>query len=247
MGDAVNQPDMVHDASLELIEWLFSLGLTRGLDCVDVSTVLPPINPRWAERFAALDQALSPYAVNPGNLAIEQAELSTRSQYEDRSRFRLFYSLHSAVQATRERMVPRALPLAQAIPLLHRLRDTGVNVLIHQLFVEGLNDSPAEVDALIALMAREFPRQELRVLRYNHCDRSPYREWPAIDEALARLVDGHPRVKVQVSAGGEVAAACGQFLVAMPRTLRSTPVSTAKPQMPKSQTPAAGHVPAAPR
>lgn len=60
---------------------------------------------------------------------------------------------------------------------------------------------------------------ELRVLRYNHCDRSPYREWPSIEQALATLAHGVSRLKVQESAGAEVAAACGQFLAAYPRSL----------------------------
>jgi len=111
--------------------------------------------------------------------------------------------------------------------------------LLHQLFVEGLNDTPAEVDALLAFLSTHFPEQELRVLRYNFCDQSPWREWDRIDEAVARIADAHDRLKVQVSAGKEVAAACGQFLVAYPkkvktrvdvkpvRSLEHTPVSIA--------------------
>lgn len=219
MGDAVNQPDMVHDATLELMDWLMLKGYTRGLDCVDLSTVLPPVNDLWMPRFAALNRALAVYPVNPESFRIEQAEVATQRVYEDRSRFRLFWSVHSAVQATRDRMVPGAMPLAEAVPKLREFARMGPNLLLHQLFVEGLNDTPSEVDALLALLRDAFPTQELRVLRYNFCDRSPYREWSSIDEAVARIADQHAALKVQVSAGKEVAAACGQFLVAYPRAL----------------------------
>lgn len=221
MGDAVNQPQMVHDATLELMEWLMSNGYTRGLDCVDLSTVLPPVRDDWLEWFPKLNEALAKYPTNPESFRVEQAEAATHSTYEGRTPFRMFFSVHSAVQATRERMVPGGMPLADAIPKLKQFAASGPNLLLHQLFVEGLNDSSEEVDALVALLAEHFPDQELRVLRYNFCDRSPWREWDAVEAAVSRIADVHPKLKVQVSAGKEVAAACGQFLVAYPKRLKS--------------------------
>jgi adenine C2-methylase RlmN of 23S rRNA A2503 and tRNA A37 len=117
-------------------------------------------------------------------------------------------------------MAPNALPLSKAVPLLKRFAAHGPNLLLHAVFVEGLNDGPDEVSALLTFLQEHFPENELRVLRYNHCDRSPYREMGGIDRALARLADGHARLKVQTSAGKEVAAACGQFLVAVPRVVQ---------------------------
>jgi adenine C2-methylase RlmN of 23S rRNA A2503 and tRNA A37 len=220
MGDAISQPDMVHDATLELMDWLMEKGYTKGLDCVDLSTVLPKVKDGWIERFTALNKALEKYPVNPDSFRIEQAEVSTRETYTDRSRFRMFFSVHSAVQATRDKMVPKATPLAEALPKLREFAQSGPNRMLHQLFVEGLNDSDEEVEALLVLLKDNFPQQELRVLRYNFCDRSPYREWDHIDQAVARIADQHPALKVQVSAGKEVAAACGQFLVAYPRSVK---------------------------
>lgn len=236
MGDAVNQPAMVHDATLELMEWLMSNGYTRGLDCVDLSTVLPRVDDAWIERFRALNEALASYPVNPDSFRIEQAEVSTQKTYEHRSRFRLFYSLHSAIQATREVMVPKAMALAEAIPRLQRFTaDGGPNLLLHTVFVEGLNDGAGEVDAMLGLLKTHFPENELRVLRYNFCDRSPYREMDTIDLAVSRIAQEHSALKVQTSAGREVAAACGQFLVAVPRAVGRygripvVPVSTPEP------------------
>lgn len=219
MGDAVNQPDMVHDVSLELMDWLLANDYAKGLDCVDLSTVLPPVQDGWQERFAALNDALRKYPVNPESFRVEQAELATHRTYEGRTPFRVFWSVHSAVQATRDRMVPGGMPLDQAIPKLKAFAQSGPNLLLHQVFVEQLNDSPEEVEALGTLIQEHFPQQELRVLRYNFCDRSPYREWTRVEEAVHALAQHHERLKVQVSAGKEVAAACGQFLVARPRSI----------------------------
>jgi adenine C2-methylase RlmN of 23S rRNA A2503 and tRNA A37 len=132
----------------------------------------------------------------------------------------MFWSVHSAIQATRDKMVPGGMPLAQALPKLREFARMGPNLLLHQLFVENLNDTEEEVEALLDLLSNNFPEQELRVLRYNFCDRSPYREWDHIDDAVARIANQHANLKVQVSAGKEVAAACGQFLVAHPRSIK---------------------------
>lgn len=220
MGDALNQPDMVYDATLELMGWLMSNGYTRGLDCVDLSTVLPRVGDAWVERFRELNLALEAYPVNPESFRIEQAEVSTVKEYTGRTRFRMFYSVHSAIQETREKMVPRAMLIADAVPLLKRFQENGgPNLLLHTVFVEGLNDGADEVDRLIEFLGNHFPENELRVLRYNFCDRSPYREIDHIDRAVSKIAEHHSALKVQTSAGKEVAAACGQFLVAFPKSV----------------------------
>lgn len=225
MGDAIAQPDMVQDATLALMDWVMAQGYAQGLDCVDLSTVMPPVKNDWAERFVELNSQLEKYPINPESFKMEQAEFATQSEYKNRSRFRLFYSVHSAIQATRDKMVPKAMPLIEALPKLREFATRGPNLLLHQLFIEGLNDSKEEVDALLEILATYFPEQELRVLRYNFCDRSPYKEWDQIDEAVARIADNHASLKVQISSGKEVAAACGQFLVAYPKSVKSrTPV-----------------------
>jgi len=226
MGDAVNQPEMVHDATLELMDWLMSNQYAKGLDCVDLSTVLPKVSDAWIGHFRALNIALQKYPVNPESFKMEQAEFATQREYAARSHFRLFYSLHSAVQETREKMVPHAMPIVDAIQKLKMLeQDNGPNVLLHAVFVEGLNDGPQEVEQLLGVLKEHFVDNELRILRYNFCDRSPYREINHIDEAVLKISQEHERLKVQTSAGKEVAAACGQFLVAFPKAVKGTRIS----------------------
>jgi adenine C2-methylase RlmN of 23S rRNA A2503 and tRNA A37 len=225
MGDAVNQPEMVYDATLELLDWIMENGFAKGLDCVDLSTVLPKVGAAWIALFRALNDNLARYPDNPDSCKMEQAEVSTRREYTARSRFRLFYSVHSAIQATRDRMIPNAMPLRDAIPLLLRFQEEGgPNLLLHSVFVENLNDGPDEITALLELLRDNFANNELRILRYNFCDRSPYREIDYIDKAVSRIAQEHPYVKVQTSAGKEVAAACGQFLVAFPKSVKGTKV-----------------------
>ena len=215
MGDAIADPDMIVSATLEILDWIMDNGYAQGLDGVDVSTVIPPVSPRWVDHLVILNGVLSTrgYPINPNNSSVEQAQLTTHTSYSDRSIVRVFYSLLSAIQETRDFMTPKALPLSEAVPLLKKLDHAGIRTLIHQIFVSGLNDSDIEVDALIDLMNTEFPHSELRVLRYNHCDQSPYHEWERVPEIVKRLATKIPLLKVQESAGSEVQAACGQFLV----------------------------------
>lgn len=218
MGDALNQPEMVREVTLRLMDWIMENGYARGLDSVDLSTVMPDVPDGWISEFAALNHALARYPHNPDSAEVEQAEYTTHARYRHRSSFRLFYSLHSAIPATRERMAPRTTKLGIAVPKLQILQAHGISVLLHQVFVEGLNDRMEEIDALVDLLAREFPENELRVLRYNFCDRSPFKEWGEVIPQLGRLLASHRHLKVQISAGKEVQAACGQFMVAMPRS-----------------------------
>ena len=236
MGDAVNQPGMVYDATLQLMDWIMDNGYAQGLDCVDLSTVLPKVSNAWVAQFKALNVALGKYPVNPNSFKIEQAEIATKKEYQGRSRFRLFYSIHSAIQETRDKMVPNAMPIKDALKVLSDFQaDNGPNVLLHTVFVENLNDGESEVSELIRLLQSNFAGTELRVLRYNFCDRSPYREIDHIDRAVAKIAEEHAHLKVQTSAGKEVAAACGQFLVAFPRSVKGmrqsvTPVPSAEHQ-----------------
>ena len=220
MGDALNQPDMVYDVTMELMDWIMENGYAAGLDSVDVSTVMPNVDDRWIGIFAHLNNALTKYPLNPDTAMVEQAEMATHSTYTDRSLFRLFYSLHSAMQTTRNNMVPNTTALATATAKLKKIQENGVSVLFHQLFVEGLNDRDSEIDVLVEYMNTHFPDNELRILRYNFCDRSPYKEWDSIIGQLGQRLKNHKKIKIQTSAGSEVQAACGQFLVTQPRPIK---------------------------
>jgi adenine C2-methylase RlmN of 23S rRNA A2503 and tRNA A37 len=212
MGDAVNVPDMVHDTTLDLLDWILANGLAKGLDGVDLSTVLPPVKPAWIERFQALDRALGGYPKNPV-YAMDNAAVTT-GEYRHRTPFRMFYSIHSAVQALRDKTVPKALPLAEAVPQLKAYAQDGAHSLIfHHLLVAGLNDSEAELEALAEWMNTHFPDSELRILRYNLCAKSPYKESDTFLRQIRWLSDHVNFLKVQISPGNEVSAACGQFIV----------------------------------
>jgi adenine C2-methylase RlmN of 23S rRNA A2503 and tRNA A37 len=202
--DAIARPEETRKVTNELCEWLIDQGYARGIDGCDLSTVLPRVKDRWQAAFTALDADLDNFPANP----------KTLSRSDGRSRFRLFYSLHSGLQQTRDELIPRAQPLAEALPALiswsHAHR---ISLIFHHLLVSGVNDTDEEISSLETLIdTYGLTGHELRLLRYNGCGLSPYEESRDFTRVAKRL-QARMIVKVQASSGSEVRAACGQFIV----------------------------------
>ena len=219
MGDGFLDCSLVESVSKNIVSWIIENKLAAGIDSIDISTVLPITIKDFEKKvhpIISLNNWMNNLniSLNPQSYIKEQAEIATHKTYTNRSIVRVFYSLHSAKEDTRKKMVPLGMSSEEGKSVLHYLINNGVNVLFHQVFVEGLNDVEDEVDALIEFMS-EFKEQELRILRYNFCDKSPYREWDKVIDMAGRLIDAGLNIKVQISAGKEVSAACGQFLVAI--------------------------------
>jgi adenine C2-methylase RlmN of 23S rRNA A2503 and tRNA A37 len=220
MGDAFTNTARVSGVSESLMDHVMLNKLAKGLDGIDLSTVMPSV--KNAERELAnlreLDHTLQKYPLNPHNDIVvhRDSEFSNSGiVYPQRSRFRIFYSLHSAVQATRENLIPHAMPITDAIDALLKYSEGNrYNVIFHYMFIDGFNDSDKEVTALINLIdSYALHDYELRILRYNTCNVSTFmHESNRFGDIIARLMTAHPHVKVQVSAGSEIKASCGQFL-----------------------------------
>jgi len=56
-------------------------------------------------------------------------------------------------------------------------------------------------------------KHEVRILRYNSCSESEIVEEYFFESIIKKILPLIPNLKVQISAGSEVKAACGQFLV----------------------------------
>ena len=214
MGEAIIRPLTVARTTIEFLDWIKVHNYAMGLDGVDISTVLPDINDHWIDEFIALNRILSSdaYELNPKNRKADNvAPGSTFVTYTDRSVFRVFYSLHSAVQETRDFIIPNAMSLANAAPRLRLLADNGVDVIFHHMFLEGINDSEQELEELVRFM-NQFPDSELRILRYNKHEDSSIRESYTFEECMCYLAGKVAKIKVQVSQGADVKSACGQFI-----------------------------------
>lgn len=204
------EPIKTQQTTIKLLEYI-SNNASLGLDGVDIATVFPLIPTDWINQFNILNKKLLEYPVNPNN--VKSVHSSNSYKMEERSRLRLFYSLHSLLQEERDFLIPNAQPLSIAIPELEKFNEiTGCNLIFHYMFMDGQNDSDKSVDALLEFMQTR-KQHELRILRYNSCDYTPYHESPKFNSIIAKLSKEIPRIKVQISVGTEMQAACGQFIV----------------------------------
>ncbi len=213
MGDAINKPKMVYDVTLNLLDWVFEKGYAIGLDGVDLSTVMPPLkDKKWINIFQELDLQLRKYQLNPV-YSMDNIEY-TNGFYSHKNIFRLFYSIESAIQEKRDIVIPNAMPISLAIEQLKEYESNGkFTLILHHLLVHDLNDSEEELIALKELVNENFKTNELRILRYNFCAKSNYKESERFVKQIRYLSDKINFIKVQISPGTEVSAACGQFIV----------------------------------
>ena len=213
MGDAFIHYDIVYNVTIKLLDWIFKNNYAIGLDGVDLSTVLPKIkNKLWIKTFHDLEEKLHSYNINPiYNMDNVQY---TNNHYSHKNIFRLFYSIGSAVQEIKENVIPGATSLNLAAELLNEYQENGkYSVIVHHVLVDGLNDTEYELDELIKYINTYFKNNELRILRYNFCAKNSYKESENIIKQIQKLSDNINFLKVQISAGTEVTAACGQFIV----------------------------------
>jgi adenine C2-methylase RlmN of 23S rRNA A2503 and tRNA A37 len=213
MGDAINKPEMVYNVTLKLLDWIFENGYALGLDGVDLSTVMPKLNNNnWIPIFHKLENELHKYSLNPV-YSMDNIEY-TNGFYSHKNIFRLFYSVESAIQEKRENVIPNAMPIVDAIKNLKEYEQNGrYTLILHHLLVHDLNDTEEELQSLIQLVNNNFKDNELRILRYNFCSKSNYKESERFLNQIRDLSKYINFIKVQVSPGTEVSAACGQFIV----------------------------------
>ena len=158
MGDAFVKTDKVTAVTESSLNYILERGLAVGLDGVDLSTVMPKVKnvDETFEHLKNLEHKLQEYPLNPHSdiLVHRDKEFSNMgATYPDRSRFRLFYSLHSAIQESRDKLSPNAMALDEAIPALLKYSENNkYNVIFHHMFMDGFNDTEEEINALIELI-----------------------------------------------------------------------------------------------
>jgi len=216
MGDALNRYYDVADISLELLDWILDNDYAAGLDGVDLSTVFPKnVKPEWITAFNFLNTKLGEYDINPNNKIKDNMDVlsQTSDHYQNRSLFRLFYSISTVRNVELDNnMISDALTPYKVLSLLS-VNDIEFNIIFHHLLIDNQNDSEEDILHLMEFLRRTKDKYELRILRYNECTSSPYKESRNILPIIKRLLTVSDNIKVQISPGSEVKAACGQFIV----------------------------------
>ena len=177
------------------------------------------------EPFANYDHTLAALRIinSPDGLAIgaRHITVSTCGLIDGIARFStepeqftLAVSLHSAVQATRDTLMPgvRGQTLVRLRPALEQYaRATGRRVSLEYALIAGVNDTAAELDALV-----EFCRGLL--VHVNLIPVNPVTDTPwgrgsidSVRACKAALERAGVAVSVRAERGADIDAACGQL------------------------------------
>ncbi len=133
---------------------------------------------------------------------------------EEPEQFTLAVSLHSAVQATRDRLMPgvRALGLSQLrTALIDYAEKTGRRPSLEYALIDGVNDSPAELGALVGFCRGMLVHVNLipvNPVTETGFARSPTERLVAFERGLS---DAGIEVSIRAERGADIDAACGQL------------------------------------
>ncbi|PLK47892.1 RNA methyltransferase [Uliginosibacterium sp. TH139] len=126
----------------------------------------------------------------------------------------LAVSLHTTDAKLREELLPRA-PRLDPAWLVEQAeayaRATGYPIQYQWTLLEGINDSEAELEGIVRLLAGKYGL--LNMIPYNANDGLPYKR-PSWDKARAiakRLTQAGVLTKLRDSAGQDVDGGCGQL------------------------------------
>lgn len=146
---------------------------------------------------------------------------------------KLAVSLHSAVDATRTRLMPinKKFPLNELLTALRYYHNkTGKRVTYEYIFFDGVNDTDEEVELLVRF-ARQVPCKiniiPFHSIAFTGIDshRSSLRPSPRMEAIVDYLRKQHLTVFVRSNAGEDIDAACGQLVVKTAQARRGRPSS----------------------
>jgi|TARA_B110000285_G_scaffold235129_1_gene315023 23S rRNA (adenine2503-C2)-methyltransferase len=168
--------------------------------------------------LAAIDKITDPegLAMSPRRITLSTSGIPKmiRKMADDKVKFRLAVSLHSARQEVREQIMPFAekFPLTDLIDsLLYWCNYSKKQITFEYLVWEGVNDLKEDIQALVAL-CRRIP-SKVNIIQYNPIDGSLMNQasQTVIDAYIAALTSARVSVTYRRSRGLDIDAACGQL------------------------------------
>ena len=154
--------------------------------------------------------------MSPSRITVSTAGIPAkiRQLADDRVRFNLAVSLHSAKENVRSQLMPvnRAYPLAElAASLIYFVEKTGTRPTFEYLLLHHINDSLEDARALTDY-CKQFP-VKINIIEYNPVEGSEFRHSPdkQRDAFVQFLENRNMVVHIRKSKGKDIDAACGQL------------------------------------
>jgi 23S rRNA (adenine2503-C2)-methyltransferase len=154
--------------------------------------------------------------MSPKRITVSTSGVSKmiKKMADDEVKFKLAVSLHSAIEETRNRIMPftKSFPLTELREALqYWYHKTKSKVTYEYVVWKGINDDKASIDALVKFC--KYVPCKVNLIEYNPIDDGEFQQ--ASNEAIENYIkalEQHKIVaKVRRSRGKDIDAACGQL------------------------------------
>ncbi len=172
----------------------------------------------YKNTLAAIDKITSPHGLgmSPKRITVSTSGITKiiREISGQNPKFKLAVSLHSAIEETRNRLMPftKAFPLDQLLEALKYWYEKTKSQITFEVVVwKGINDKQVDIDALVSY-SRQVP-SKVNLIEYNAIgdDQFVQARSEVISAYKAALENNRISVTVRRSRGKDIDAACGQL------------------------------------
>lgn len=154
--------------------------------------------------------------MSPKRITVSTSGISKmiRKMADDEVKFKLAVSLHSAVEETRNQIMPftKNFPLTELRKALeYWYQKTKSKITYEYVVWKGINDDKKAIDALVKFC--KYVPSKVNLIEYNSIDDERFQQATpeAIDQYIKGLESAGIVVKVRRSRGKDIDAACGQL------------------------------------
>lgn len=154
--------------------------------------------------------------MSPKRITVSTSGVSKmiKKMADDDVKFNLAVSLHSAIEATRNEIMPftKSFPLPELREALeYWYKKTKSKITYEYLVWKGINDDKASIDALVKFC--KYVPCKVNLIEYNAIDDGDFQQASeqATKDYITALEKNNIVVKVRRSRGKDIDAACGQL------------------------------------
>jgi 23S rRNA (adenine2503-C2)-methyltransferase len=154
--------------------------------------------------------------MSPKRITVSTSGVSKmiKKMADDEVKFNLAVSLHSAIEATRNEIMPftKSFPLTELREALeYWYAKTKSKITYEYVVWKGINDDKASIDALVKFC--KYVPCKVNLIEYNAIDDGEFQQASeqATKDYIAALEKNNIVVKVRKSRGKDIDAACGQL------------------------------------
>ena len=176
--------------------------------------------------LSAIDKITAPsgLGMSPRRITLSTSGLPKliKKMADDEVQFNLAVSLHTAIQATREQIMPFAekFPLEDLLASLkYWFEKTGKRMTYEYVVWKGINDNIEHIRALVNF-CRQVP-SKVNLIEYNAIGDDDFKQADPeiIDQYIEYLTAAHITATIRRSRGKDIDAACGQLANKIKKTL----------------------------